>query len=68
LFPNFFGSIGPIGKRIQFLNRCHKEVFFYKKRLNELSYAHKTWGFSAFFRSEPQINPLRLCHKLGVEC
>jgi hypothetical protein len=53
---------------------ANKNVFFYKKEFNDLSYAHKTSSSAAGSRfkivnstSEPKINPLRFCHKLGIE-
>ena len=53
---------------------ANKNVFFYKKELNDLSCAHKTLvPLPARFKtvnsiSEHKINPLRFCHKLGAEC
>ena len=54
---------------------ANKNVFSYKKELNDLSCAHKTLGSPAESRfkivnsiSEHKINPLRFCHKPDVEC
>ena len=62
-----FSKLGEFG--------ANKNVFSYKKGVNDLSCAHKTLGSpvgSRFkivnFISEYKINPLRFCHKLGVEC
>jgi len=54
---------------------ANKNVFFYKKEFNDLSNAHKTLGSPVGSRfkivnsiSEPKINPLRFCYKLGIGC